>query len=130
MDKEEQCERREAELQFDSASDDEPSPARKQPSSPQKLQVAKATEAPEDVQREQSEATRAESPESLNVESVDDSVHATIEDPAVHLGLIWSGEVVRASGILTSSVSPLPKAGRQGSDCHGSSRGGANDRAV
>jgi len=83
VDKEEQCERREAELQFDSASDDEPSPARKQPSSPQKLQVAKATEAPEDVQREQSEATRAESPESLNVESVDDSVHATIEDPAV-----------------------------------------------
>ncbi|CAE7465769.1 unnamed protein product [Symbiodinium sp. CCMP2456] len=78
---EEKDERREAELQFDSApSDDEPSPTRNQPSSPQKLQVA---EAQEDVHREQSEATRAESPESLNVESVDDSVHATIEDAAV-----------------------------------------------
>ncbi|CAE7234042.1 unnamed protein product [Symbiodinium sp. CCMP2592] len=82
VDKEERHERREAELQFDSASDDELSPARKPPGSPQKLH-AKAQEAPEDVQREQSEATRAESPESLNVESVDDSVHATIEDPAV-----------------------------------------------
>lgn len=77
----EKDERREVELQFDSApSDDEPSPTRNQPSSPQKLQVA---EAQEDVHREQSEATRAESPESLNVESVDDSVPATIEDHAM-----------------------------------------------
>ena len=44
--------------------------------------------------------------------------------------LIWSGEGDRESGILTSSMNPLSKAGRQGSDCPESSRGGGNDRVL
>ena len=69
VDRDEKCE---TELQFDSASDE----LVQTDSSP----LAKVEQ---DVhrEREQSEATRAESPESLNVESTDDSVHATNDGP-------------------------------------------------
>ena len=62
----------EPELQFDSApSDDEPSPTRDQPSP-----LAKPSELDEGLPREQTEETRAESPESREAASREDSIQA------------------------------------------------------